>query len=319
MTGFNLAAAAGNILAERGAATNGGMRSRFGEGVASLVADVLESLDPERLGAQVKAGLAQQLSRLEVSPMLGQMLSAAIADRRHLPLIDSLIRWAGFTIEDNEELLRDMVRSRANALLRWTGLDNRIADSVLDGAYKLLAEVLVNPDHPLRRKVEEGLQKIAHDLVHDPALRAKVENAKNQLLADPALGAWWQGVWERIRQSLIGAARNPNGMGPDGGGSGGLAGLLGGALADMGAALRDDPRLQSQINRFARRTVVGITARYGDAIVRLVSETVKRWDARTVTERIEGAVGRDLQFIRINGTLVGGLVGLLIHAAGIFL
>ena len=79
--------------------------------------------------------------------------------------------------------------------------------------------------------------------------------------------------------------------------------------------MRDDPRLQVQINRFARRTAVGVATRYGGQIVRLVSETVRRWDARTVTDRIESAVGRDLQFIRMNGTLVGGLVGVTIHAA----
>ena len=79
--------------------------------------------------------------------------------------------------------------------------------------------------------------------------------------------------------------------------------------------LRDDPRMQLQLNRFARRTAVGVATRYGGQIVRLVSETVRRWDARTVTDRIEGAVGRDLQFIRLNGTIVGGLAGLAIHAA----
>jgi uncharacterized membrane-anchored protein YjiN (DUF445 family) len=84
-------------------------------------------------------------------------------------------------------------------------------------------------------------------------------------------------------------------------------------LGELGAALREDSGLQRQVNRFARRTAVGIATRYGGQIVQLVSETVKRWDARTVTGRIENAVGRDLQFIRINGTLVGGLVGVLIH------
>jgi uncharacterized membrane-anchored protein YjiN (DUF445 family) len=89
---------------------------------------------------------------------------------------------------------------------------------------------------------------------------------------------------------------------------------LGEALRDMGRALQSDPRLQLQVNRFARRTAVGLATNYGGQIVRLVSETVKRWDARTVTDRVEGAVGRDLQFIRINGTLVGGLVGVTLHA-----
>jgi len=77
--------------------------------------------------------------------------------------------------------------------------------------------------------------------------------------------------------------------------------------------LRDDPALKSLVNRFARRVAAGTAARYGSGIVTLVSETVRGWDARTVTDRLENAVGRDLQYIRINGTLVGGLVGVALH------
>ena len=90
-------------------------------------------------------------------------------------------------------------------------------------------------------------------------------------------------------------------------------------LKELGDALQQDRRLQMQVNRFARRTAVGVATRYGQQIVKLVSETVKRWDATTVTDRVEGAVGRDLQFIRINGTLVGGLVGLTLHALTLLL
>jgi len=93
-----------------------------------------------------------------------------------------------------------------------------------------------------------------------------------------------------------------------------LNGQIGESLAELGRALQQDGRLQVLVNRFSRRTLVGVATRYGENIVRLVSETVRRWDAQTVTDRIEGAVGRDLQFIRINGTLVGGLVGVAIHA-----
>ncbi len=84
-------------------------------------------------------------------------------------------------------------------------------------------------------------------------------------------------------------------------------------MSELGQALQHDPRLQLQINRFARRTAVGVAQRYGGQIVQLVSETVRRWDATTLTDRIEGAVGRDLQFIRLNGRIVGGLVGVTIH------
>ena len=301
MQTMNLARAVGDFLVKPGE----GAQSRLGAGAAELFAGVLESLDPERLGGQVRAGLKHQLEKLEVAPLLGQMLGAAIADKRHLPLIDSIIRWAGLTLEDNEPMVRAMIHERANALLRWTGLDERLANSVLDGLYKLLAEVLVDPQHPLRGKIEEGLEKLAHDLQHDPETRAKVERMKRELLDNPAVADWWQGVWERMRTGLIGMARDPDST---------LDGWLGSTLAELGAALRDDPRLQMQVNRFARRTAVGVATRYGGQIVQLVSETVRRWDARTITDRLENAVGRDLQFIRINGTLVGGLVGVTIHA-----
>ena len=304
MGGMNLAAMAGAFLA----GPRGGS-GRLVEGAAGLLADVLETLDPDRLGDSVRRGLRAQLQRLSVAPLLGQMLAAAIADRRHLPVLESLLRWAGFTLEANEGLIRAMIHERAHALVRFTGLDAKLANAILDGLYKLLAECIVDPGHPLRRKAEEGLETLANGLLHDPELQARVEQLKEELLANPALAAWLESTWERLRATLLAALRNP-GAAMDCN----LGQVFGGALAELGGALSADPRLQAQVNRFARRTVVGIASRYGDQIVGLVSETVKSWDAETVTARIEGAVGRDLQFIRINGTLVGGLVGLALHA-----
>lgn len=309
LAAMNLAALAGEFLANPRPGP-----SRLRAGAADMLADVLEALDPEQLGASVKGGLRAQLEKLDVAPLLGQMLSAAIADRRHLPVLESLLRWAGFTLEANEPLVRAMIHERASTILRWTGLDERLATAVLDGLYKLLAETIVDPRHPLRRKVEEGLETLANDLSGDPAMQARVSALKDELLANPAIAAWLDAMWERLRGSLLGALRDPDAA---------MAGTLGVAIgragSELGLALRDDPRLQHLVNRFARRTLVGVANRYGDQIVRLVSETVKGWDAVTVTSRIEGAVGRDLQFIRINGTLVGGTVGLLLHAADLLL
>ena len=300
MSEMNVAKAAGDFLVKRGDTTEGRLRA----GAAELLVDLLESLDPDRLGLQVKAGLARQAEKLDVAPLLGRMLETAMADNRHRPLIDGFIRWTGLTLEDNEDMVREMVLQRANAVIRWTGLDSRLANSVLDGLYRLLAEMHVDPEHPVRHKVEEGLAKLAQDLQHDPETRAKVERMKNDLLANPAVGDWWMGVWERMRLSLIETVRNPDKA---------MEGQLGHSFAELGKALQEDPALQVQVNRFARRTLVGVVTRYGEQIVSLVSNTVKGWDATTITMRIERAVGRDLQFIRINGTLVGGLVGLTIH------
>lgn len=298
---MNLARALGDFLVRPRDSDLGRIRS----GLMQLAGDLLESLDPDRLGGQVRAGLLKQARRMEVSPLLGRMLAAAIADDRHRPLVDGMIRWVGHTLEANEDLVRDMIHTRANAVLRWTGLDERLANSVLDGLYRLLAEVLVYPDHPLRRRLEEGLEGLALQLQNDPAVRARVEQTKDALLANPALGEWWMGVWEKLRLALVEAARNPDQV---------RQGHLNETLGEMGERLRDDPVLQTQVNRLLRRTAVGVAQRHGEQIVRLVSETVKRWDAQTISDRVESAVGRDLQFIRINGTLVGGLVGVALHA-----
>lgn len=302
MRAMNVAEAAGSFLSD----PDRGRQSRMRAGAANLFADILQSLDPDQLGGLVKSGLRNQLDRIDAAPLLGQLLTAAIADKRHLPVIESLIRWAGVTLEANETLVRGIIHERANALVRWTGLDEKLANAIIDGLYRMLAECMVNPDHPLRRKVEEGLDVLADKLLHDTEMQARVEAMKAELLANPAMSRWLDGMWERLRAAMLRAARDPEAA---------LPGQFAAGVGELGQSLRNDERLQLLVNRFARRILVGVATRYGDQIVQLVSETVKGWDASTVTARIEGAVGRDLQFIRINGTLVGGLVGVGIHAA----
>jgi len=154
-------------------------------------------------------------------------------------------------------------------------------------------------------KAEEGLAQLAVKLRNDPDTRAKVEEWKNEMVANEAVSNWLGEVWEKSRAGLLKGARDPDAA---------LAGKFGEALRQLGETLQKEPRLARAINQFARRAAAGIVASYGSGIVKLVSETVRAWDAGTVTERLEAAVGRDLQYIRINGTIVGGLVGLAIHA-----
>jgi uncharacterized membrane-anchored protein YjiN (DUF445 family) len=306
MRGMNLAGAAGSFLVAPG----GGGEGRLRQGAASLIGDVLESLDPEKLGGLVKAGIRQQLEKLELAPLLGQLIEAAIADKLHLPVLQAIIQWGGETIEANEQLIRQLIHDKANTILRLTGLDEKVANAILDGIYKMLAEVLVFPDHPLRVRLEQGLEELAGKLKHDPEMQRQIMRFKAEVLANPAMARWLDAMWERLRAGMLRGVRNPEQA---------MSGQLGESLAQLGVALQTDRRIQLQVNRFARRTLVGVATRYGDQIVRLVSETVKRWDAHTVTDRVEAAVGRDLQFIRINGTVVGGLVGLSLHALDVLL
>lgn len=282
-----------------------GVEGRLRLGASRLVADLLDALDHERLGGMAKSALVQRLSALNLAPLLGQALEAAMRDGRHAPVLDAMIGWAGKMLEGNEALIRQMVHDRAGKILRWTGLDETLSNAILDGLLRLIAEMKADAEHPLRLKAQEGLESLAHRLQHDSALQARVAHIRDEIIANPAMQRWIDGLWEQARHALLRAARDPQAA---------LAGRLGEALQHMGANLQGDLRLRTTINRFARRAVVGMTASYGDSIVKLVSETVRSWDARTVTERLEASVGRDLQYIRINGTLVGGLVGIAIHA-----
>ena len=299
MRGVDVATAAGRFLTR--APDQGG---RFKAGASRLIANMLESFDQERLGGMVKSAFASRIGELDLAPLLGQALSAAIAEQRHLPLLDGIIRWAGKTLAANDHLVREMVHKRAGGILRWTGLDERLATAVIDGLQKMLGEMADDPDHPLRAKAEEGLATLAHDLQHEPKMQARVASLRDEILANPALLRWLDGLWESARGALLRAARDPDAA---------LAGKFGEALRQLGDTLQTDEKLRLTINRFARRTAVGVTAGYGDGIVRLVSDTVRGWDAQTITGRVENAVGRDLQFIRVNGTVVGGLVGVVLH------
>jgi len=300
MQRVDVAGAAGRWLADPKGATEGRLR----RGASRLAADMLESLDQERLGGMVRMTLAQRLRALEISPLLGNALAAAIAENRHVPLLDGIVKWSAKVLEANEPVIRAMVHERAGSLMRFTGLDETLANKIIAGLDGLIRDMAADPDHPLRAKADEGLAQLAHDLQHDPAMQARVEGFKAEMLDNPALADWWQGIWEQMRGAMLKIARDPDSM---------MAGRFGEALRQLGTTLQDDPELAATINRFARRAAVGTAADYGDAIVRLVSETVRGWDARTITRRLENAVGRDLQYIRINGTLVGGLVGVVIH------
>jgi uncharacterized membrane-anchored protein YjiN (DUF445 family) len=300
MRRLDVAASVGRWLAS----PSGGGEGRLRHGASRLAADLLESLDPARLGGMVKTTIGQRLRALDIAPLLGQALDAAIAKDRHVPLLNGLILWAGRTLAANEPMIRAMVHERAGSIMRWTGLDETLANKIIDGLDQMLADMAADPGHSLRTQAEEGLRKLAFDLQFDDLMRDRVNRLKDEIIDNPAMQRWIDGLWEQARAAMIRIARDPEA---------GKSGRLGETLRQLGTTLQEDTRLRATINRFVRRAAVGIAADYGNGIVRLVSETIRGWDARTITRRLENAVGRDLQYIRINGTLVGGLVGLAIH------
>ena len=263
MQRLDVAAAAGRFLQTPAREGN-----RIRAGASRLIADVFESLDDERLGGIVKGAISNRLRKMEVAPLLGHALASAINEDRHVPMLEAAIRWTARALDANEVLIRDMVRKKANWVLKLAGLDAKLADAIIDGLRKLTAEMSTDPAHPVRIKIEEALAQLANDLQTKPETRERVEAIKEQLLDNTSVSLWLDALWQRGREAIIKAARNPDAV---------LAGKLGEVMKSMGGTLEKDRRIRAAINQFARRAVVGMAASYGGSIVKLVSETIRGW------------------------------------------
>jgi uncharacterized membrane-anchored protein YjiN (DUF445 family) len=244
MRGVDVAGAAGRWLA-----SPAGTQGRLRKGASRLAADMLEAFDQQRLGGMVKTTIGQRLRALDIAPLLGQALTAAIAEQRHAPLLDGIIRWAAKVLAANEHMIRTMVHDRAGTVMRWTGLDETLANKIIDGLDNMLRDMASDPGHPLRTKAEEGLAALAHDLQHDERMRLRVEAVKAEIIDNPAMQRWLDGLWEQARASLLRIARDPDAA---------LTGQLGEALRQLGETLQQDAMLRATINRFVRRTAVGM-------------------------------------------------------------
>ena len=272
---------------------------RLRQGLQRLIGQLVDTPAAAAIGRRLQEGAMARLRDAELSPLLGRILTAMIADGRHRPVIDAFIAWAERALDSQEGLIRTMVEQRTGWLLRLVNLDERIASELVNGLRDLLADLAADPDHPLRQRADEALENLAFDLQFLPETRARVERAKRELMANPAVGQWVEGLWEQLKQRLKNLPATA-------------------ALPEIGTriaeALQQEPALAAAVNQLARRAIVGVVADHGDRIVSLVSETVKGWDASTVTEKLETAVLRDLQYIRLNGTLIGGSIGVGLHA-----
>ena len=197
---------------------------------------MFESLDDERLGGIVKGAISTRLRNIEVSPLLGHALASAINEDRHVPMLEAAIRWMARALDANEQLIREMVHKKANWVLKLAGLDAKLADAIIDGLRKLTVEMSTDPAHPVRVKVEEALAQLANDLQTPPETRERVEAMKEQLLDNRSVSLWLDALWQKGREAIIRAARNPDAV---------LAGKLGEVLKSMGGTLekdRPDPR-----------------------------------------------------------------------------
>jgi len=269
-------------------------------GARELLGRVRDS-DVEALVAET---VLPRLQEQQVSPVAGTLLADVVKDRSHQQLVDVLSRELHDWLQRNPETARHVIGERAPSWSpRW--IDKQVSSFGYQQALEWSMAVHTQPNHPFRVAVDTYLAKLADDLQSDPAIMAKAERIKEHLLANPSVAPAVVEVWGSVRDS-IGAALDDQ--------DSGLWQRADDWLADAAHQLATDPALRSRLDERVVDAVGFLVDTYGEELATVISATVDRWDAEEASQRIELFVGRDLQFIRINGTVVGCLAGLAIHA-----
>lgn len=246
----------------------------------------------------------RQLDALPVARLAGSTLKVLTRDQRHQGLITELLRYVLVLVHDNRELVRGRVREESPWWLPGF-VDDAILKKMLDRIETLLLEMSLDEEHELRQGLDRWLDEVATSLETDEELASQVARMLHNLLDHPRLKRYWVEVWQSLAERLEQQAGDPGSE---------LRRALDGFLQNLVSELQTDHAMRLRINEWVERAAVAVISRYRHAIASLISDTVATWDADDTSRRVELAIGRDLQFIRINGTLVGGLVGLVLHA-----
>ena len=252
----------------------------------------------------VEATVLPRLRNHPVSPTAGRMLADVVSDRSHQQLVDVLARELHSWLQRHPDAARQVIGERAP---KWTPgwLDKQVVDFGYSQALEWSMAVRMQPNHPVRQAIDGYLAKLAEDLQTDPKIMAKAEGIKQRLLDNPSVTPAIVDMWHSVRDSVDTALDDEQSA---------VWRQADRWLSEFAERLRTDPELRRRAEQRIDDAVVFLVDTYGEELATVISVTVDRWDADEASQRIELFVGRDLQFIRINGTIVGALAGLAIHA-----
>ncbi|WP_258066681.1 DUF445 domain-containing protein [Arthrobacter sp. GMC3] len=235
-------------------------------------------------------------------PPIGKLAERIFRDGHHHALVDLLVDRSTTWIRDNHSTISGLVAQRSPT---WVPqfVDGLVGDKIYTEFYKFARAVQNDPNHEVRLKLDAYLKDLAQELQHDPAMIAKAESIKAQVLGDPEVRELAGNAWTAIKSALSEAVEDPDSE---------LRRKFASAVQDFGARLVEDPELAAKANKWIADAAGYLVGTYKHEITSLITDTVERWDAAETSQKIELQVGKDLQFIRINGTVVGSLAGLAI-------
>lgn len=269
-----------------------------------LAPQLLEAVDDHDVQRFVSGSLADRADRVNLGPLLGEALRMLTAEKRHQALLDKLLHEADEYITANEPRIRERVRENTAWLWQRLYMDDKVADNVVMVLREAFAEIEREAHHPLRIRLDDAIGKLVTQLADSQEYREQIAEHTRKLLGHPLLRDYISGVWRDIRRNLQEEAASDNSL---------LKAWLYEVIHAVTQALLHNEELRDRLNEWMHDVAVEAVQSHQREVGSLIADTVREWDTETVTRRIEQRVGEDLQYIRINGTLIGGLVGLTIY------
>jgi uncharacterized membrane-anchored protein YjiN (DUF445 family) len=304
LEGQDLASGIARQLADRRQA------ERIADGVIAAIPPLLDTFDDAAMAEFVRRQAAALAEDDRIAPALGGILGLMTEQGRHHGLVDAGLKEGWRALAEHEGAIRKTVSARTAWLWRLIGLDARIADALVRAIQSTLHDIAADRDHPGRRRLTEWLHQLADDLQNAPELRAKIEAAAKEMLAHPAVATYLADVWSAAKNSLRRQALDETSN---------FRAVAVSVIMRIGVELLEDPEARRALNDRLRAALAALAGRYGRDASKLVSDTIRSWDSETIVTKLEQNVGRDLQYVRINGTIIGGMVGLAIHQIGLLL
>jgi uncharacterized membrane-anchored protein YjiN (DUF445 family) len=275
----------------------------------TAINNVLLVINDDDVQAVIERSLVARIHATQPAPLLGRALSAVLAGRRQPELVYELVKVVEQLLEENKEAIRIKIRQETPWWLPHS-IDQHIAERLFETVGASLHAVSVDPNHPFHDKFHDALYAFIDRLQHDPTTIARGEALKEELLANPIVRELSASLWAEIKAALVAQSDNPHSA---------LYATIEHGVRQFGELLLRDELLAAKIERWVERLVVYASQEYRHQFGQLIAHTVSKWDADVTTNKIELQIGRDLQFIRINGTVVGGLAGLVIYCVSLLL
>ena len=274
--------------------------------LANAVASAGTVLRDDDVRDFIDRSVVSRARQTQVAPIIGNVLGLLTAGNRHQELLDRAVALVARLVVENDELIRAKIREETPW---WVPnvVDDKIHDKVVSGIEKTLAEVSADPAHPLRQRFDVALAEFIEKLKTSPETIAQAEALKEDVLAHPAVRHFSASLWDDVKASVARYAERPDDAPP---------GALERGINSLGATVLEDPALLAKIDGWIVDAALYVVDQYRDEVGQLITHTVGQWDPEATSKKIELQIGKDLQFGRINGTVVGGLVGLLLYTVG---